>query len=118
MRYLDLMVAGLFLLMSVIQLNDPDPAYWVLVYGAVGILALGAFRGKHNQLWTGVAIGAVLAGMIIAVPGFFEYFRAGDPASLTGAMLPEKPWVEPAREFIGLLMALVALVWYYRRGRV
>lgn len=101
--------------MAVLQFNDPDPAYWILIYGGVSALGFAAAWGKMSRFWTTVTLGVALAGLVIAFPGFGDYLRAGDPASLTGAMMPEKPWVEPAREFIGMLMAMAVLVWYLKR---
>jgi hypothetical protein len=54
--------------------------------------------------------------MLLAFSGFSAYFLSDDFQSITGAMLPEKPWIEPAREFLGLGMALVALLWYQHRA--
>lgn len=117
MRWIDLLIAAVFIIMAFIQWNDPDPAYWVLVYGATAVLAIAAAGNRFSRLWTAIVIGAVAVGLLEALPGAMEYLRSSDPASLTGAMLPEKPWVEPAREFFGLFMALAALLWYLRRQR-
>jgi len=110
MRWIDLFVALAFLLMAAVQINDPDPAYWILVYGATALL------GRFTCVGTAMAIGAAGVGLLDALPGFVQYFLSGDPESLTGAMLAEKPWVEPAREFLGLAMALAALLWYLNRA--
>lgn len=116
MRLLDSVIALLFVVMAYIQLNDPDPAYWVIVYGGTAVLGFAAAAGRFSYYWTAINSGAVAGGMIMAFSGFVAYFFSGDLQSLTGPMLAEKPWVEPAREFIGLGMALVALIWYQRRA--
>lgn len=116
MRIVDVFVSVLFALFAYFQLNDPDPAYWVIAYGGTSVLALSAALGYYSLYWTVLNSGAVAVGMIMALNGFIAYFLSGDPGSLTGPMLADKPWVEPAREFIGLASALGALVWYQRRA--
>ena len=115
MRLIDAGIAVLLLVFAFVQLNDPDPAYWVLVYAGTGAVFLAAVVGRYSYFVASALVGAVLAGMAIALPGFFDYFRSQDASSLVGAMLPEKPWVEPAREFLGLGINLALLLWYLRR---
>jgi hypothetical protein len=53
--------------------------------------------------------------MLMTVSGFGAYLQSGDFGSIFGSMLASKPYVEETREFLGLTMALAALVWCYRR---
>lgn len=115
MKYVDLLLATLFLVFAGIQLNDPDPLYWVCAYLAVGGVAFGEFLGRRPSFLNDVSIGLALAGMLIAAPGLVDYFAKGDIASITASM-SSASHVEPAREFLGLAMALAALAWYRRRG--
>ena len=117
MRLIDSGVAALLLIFAFAQVNDPDPAYWVLVYAGSGLVFLAAVAGREFYFYGAALVGAVVAGMVISLPGFLDYFQAGDASSLVGAMLPEKPWVEPAREFLGLGINLALLLWYLRRLR-
>ena len=57
-----------------------------------------------------VTLGGVVAGLLIAEPGFWEYLRSGDWASLGGEMRGDKPYIESGREFIGLVIAGAALL--------
>jgi hypothetical protein len=116
MRIFDTIIALLFVGIAMLQLNDPDPAYWVIVYGVTALLGFAAAVGRFSYYWTAINTGAVAGGMLLAFSGFVAYFLSYDFQSITGAMLPEKPWVEPAREFLGLGIALVALLWYQHRA--
>lgn len=102
--------AGLFLWMAVIQFNDPDPLYWFTLYAAVAVVALAAALGRPMPRLALVALGGVVAGLLIAAPGFQEYVQSGDWASLGGEMRADKPYVESGREFIGLVIAGAALL--------
>ncbi len=61
-----------------------------------------------------VVFGAVLAGMFISAPLVVEYFQSGNFGSIVGDMSGPR-YVEPTREFFGLLIALVVLVIYVKR---
>jgi hypothetical protein len=106
--------AALFFLAAAIQFNDPDPTYWVTVYAGTGFVALGKALGRYSDFLTAIVIGGVIAGIIGATPGFLDYVRSGDFGSITGDMRG-LDYVEPAREFLGLLIALGLLVSYVRR---
>ncbi len=105
-------LTGLFLLMAYIQLNDPDPVYWTTVYIAVASIPALALLGQRSFAHQLIVLGGVLAGLLMSFTGFVEFLLSKDYASLTGAMSADKPYVEHAREFIGLCMALVCLGGY------
>ena len=116
-RVFHAIVALVFVMMAAIQLNDPDPAYWVAVYVAIAAVPLARVLRRRLPNVALLAGGMVLAGLLIAMPGFVDFLVSGDYASINDKMTPEKPYVESAREFIGLLMAAICLIAYARAGR-
>jgi hypothetical protein len=116
-RVLHAIVAVVFLMMAAIQLNDPDPAYWMAVYAAVAAVPLARVLHRRLPSVSLIADGMVLAGLIIAVPGFVDFLVSRDFTSINDKMTPDKPYVESAREFIGLLMAAICLMAYSTRWR-
>jgi hypothetical protein len=54
-----------------------------------------------------------LAWMVTLLPGFFEWIRMGMP-SIISEMKAEAPHIELVREFLGLLLATIAMgfVWW------
>ena len=115
MKLLCLILAGLALLVAALQFNDPDPLYWIAVYVGMAAVAIGKSQGRISQFWAAVVIGGVVAGMLTTVTGFGAYLQSGDFGSIFGEMLANKPYVEETREFLGLALALAALIWLYRR---
>lgn len=103
--------------MAVVQLNDPDPTYWIVVYAVVASIPAARAFDRRLETTSVVGFGLVLAGLLIAGPGFIDYIVSQDYASITGKMMADKPYVEAAREFIGLLMASACLVFYARSAR-
>lgn len=104
-------LGALFLYMAYIQLNDPDPLYWILIYSGAAAIAFAKSAGKDSQFWTTILIGAVGGGMVIASPGFIEFVAAGDFAVIGD--MKNAPYVEAAREFGGLLIAFVFLLFAF-----
>ena len=56
----------------------------------------------------------VIAGLLISAPGFSDYLRSGNLGSIYGEMLDSAPYIEYAREFLGLLITATALGFYFK----
>lgn len=115
MRILDYVIAAVFFVMAGLQYNDPDPIYWVAVYGGTGLIALSKAFGRFSEFWAALTIGAVVAGLLYAVPGVLNFFEHGAFEELIGEMQASKPYIESTREFGGLLIALIVLASYVKR---
>ncbi len=115
MRVLNYAFAVVFFVMAGLQFNDPDPVYWVAVYGGTGLVALSKALGRYSEFWAAIVIGAVVAGMINAFPGVLNFFEHGEFEEIWGPMMASKTYVESTLEFVGLLVALAVLASYVRR---
>ena len=47
MKVLNLLLAALFLLFAFVQINDPDPALWILIYGLMAVACILAAFGRY-----------------------------------------------------------------------
>jgi hypothetical protein len=117
MKALDYFFAALLVVIAGLQINDPDPTYWVVVYGLGAAVALLHALGKSSQFLAALTIGMIASGMIYAAPGFLDYLQAGNFGSITASMDGSLTYVEPAREFLGLLIALTIVGIYAQRWR-
>ncbi len=115
MRILNYVFAGLFLAMAGLQFNDPDPVYWVAVYGSTALIALSKGLGRFSEFWAAIVIGGVVAGLIYAVPGVLNFIDFGSIDELIGSLTSSKPYIESTREFGGLMIALIVLASYVKR---
>ncbi len=113
MKALHFLFAALFLYIAYLQFNDPDPLYWIIVYAGTAAVASAKGLGRSNDFWNAVLIGAVAAGMIIATPSLVEFVAAGDFAAIGD--MERAPYVEPTREFGGLMFAFILLLYYLKR---
>lgn len=115
LKYLHILSALLFITIGLLQLNDPDPIYWVAAYSLVVCVSGANYLGKRSPMLFNITVGMVLAGLLTAAPGALDYLLREDYASIYGQMSTDRPYIESAREFGGLAMAaiylLVAGVW-------
>lgn len=117
MRVLFVILGLLFGLFAYWQINDPDALMWVVIYGMVGVLHLAAARGMYLK-WSTILLGVVcLLWMGSMTPGFIDWLRSGMP-SIASEMKTDQPHIEVVREFLGLLICVVALAHLYYRYRV
>jgi len=108
-KILHVPAAILFLIMAAIQINDPDPFYWIGVYMATSLNAVAMLLGIKRTTFINITIGMVLAGLLFCAAGTIDYFKIGDFAAIYGNMNDEKPYLESAREFGGLVIAVIYL---------
>jgi hypothetical protein len=116
MRYIHLIPALLFALFAYWQLNDPDGPLWVVMYGAVAVVAGWHAFGRPPLVVTYLVLGAALIWMLTLVPGFIDWVREGTP-NIAGQMKAETPYIELMREFLGLLLCCLAVGFYLRSDR-
>ena len=116
-RARDYLLAALLLVTAALQVNDPDPVYWVLVYGLAAAVPLAHAHGRSVPFLAALTIGMIVSGLIYAAPGFVDWLLSGDFGSITGSMDGPDAYVEPAREFLGLAMALAIVAAFTMRGR-
>ena len=116
MKFFNLFLAALFFGFAGLQFND-DPGdvwFWVLIYAAIAVLLGFAAFNKYNMWLILACTGAVVYQMFRLFPAFVSWISAGTP-SITGEMKAISPHVELVREFLGLLICLIALVYLYIR---
>lgn len=115
MKLMDYVFAAMLAVIAALQFNDPDPVYWVAVYGLAALVPLAQAFGGRAPFLAALTMGMIVSGMIYASGGFFDYLQAGKYASITGPMGRGARYVEPAREFLGLLIALLVVGYYALR---
>ena len=97
----------LFAASAVLQLNDPDPAAWVAVYGAAALIAGLEVKRRPGPLYpallaaTALAWAATISPRVLGKVPFGEMFAEFEMKNLQ---------VEEAREMYGLLIIVVWMV--------
>lgn len=112
MKIANIILAILFAVFAVVQINDPDPWLWVLYYGFVAAISAAAIFGKYNRWLLVLGILAGLIGTGLLLPEFIDWIQKGMP-TITGSMKAESPHVEFTREFLGLFICMIVLIFHY-----
>ena len=111
MKYLHLLVAALFTLSAYWQLNDPDPASWIAVYGMTAYIAVRYFFGGLRPVVALLPAVAIFVWWCTYIPAFSAWVADGMP-TITGSMHAESEYIELVREFLGLTACWVTLTVY------
>ena len=110
-----LLASLVLIFMAGLQLNDPDPSFWVALYGVSAIMPIATLLGRRLPTTLHIAVGMLLAGLLISFPGFIDYISSGDFGAIGNEMTASKPYVESAREFLGTSIAACVLGFYWQR---
>lgn len=116
MRIVAILLAVLFALFAAVQLNDPDPLVWVGTYAVVALLWALAAAGRYHRPITAVVALFLTVWLFTLLPDLVDWILMGAP-SIVGSMKAEEPHIELVREFGGLFLALMAVVYLLRKGR-
>ncbi len=95
-------MAALFALSVAVQYNDPDPLYWMAIYGLALALALSAALGRAPFVPNAAALGIFAVLAALALP---DLLAAREAAFTHWHMLAAQD--EVAREAGGLLICAV-----------
>jgi hypothetical protein len=118
MRILNFALAIIFLIFAFVQVNDPDPIIWILIYGAMAVVCvLAAFTiyPRKFLIFQGVAY---FLYAIYYFPGVEEWITSKDKSMLFDNIAKmEFSYIEESREFLGLTICVAVIVFYLIRSR-
>jgi len=112
-KILQLFFSLLMVVFAYLQLNDPDPFLWVLIYLLVALMLGFSAFGKRNKIVFCGLIGSMLIAMAILSPGLWQWIRYEPAEDLLYGMSPDRMYIEESREFLGLLIAILFLIPVY-----
>jgi len=103
----------LFIVFAIVQYNDPDPWLWIVTYSVVGLIAIvSAFKTIPKPLYL-ILIVALVVATAYYIPLMMDWVSSGMP-SIVGEMKAATPHIEWMREFLGLVLCLMTMVWLNR----
>jgi hypothetical protein len=110
MKLVNLLLAVMFIIFAFLQINDPDPVIWILIYGAMAVICiLAAFRIFPKKVMVGLLI-VYLLYSIYFLPGIGEWLRQENKSDLFDNVAKmEHIWIEESREFLGLMICVLVL---------
>lgn len=116
-RITDATLAILFLTFALVQINDPDPLLWIAIYGIVAMVSAGAFFNKYHHYTLISLILIVTIWSLILLPNVWTWLTSADLSEIAGEMMSDKPYIEGTREFGGLLIADLVLLYHWLASR-
>ena len=116
MKILNIVLVIIFVLFAAVQYNDPDPYIWIPIYLFPAAVCFYAAKGKYNKTYILIGLIPITLFMLAYIPDFIDWIKMGEP-SIVETMKAEKPYVELTREFGGLVICVVVLVFEYFRAR-
>ena len=116
-KILNGVMAAAFLFSVVVQYNDPDPVWWMAIYGAAAAVCVLEIAGRGHWPLPAIVGLAALAWALTLAPAAIGKVRFGE---LFEAFEMKDARVEVAREMGGLLivafwMAVSAIVLWRQR---
>ncbi|MEJ0029759.1 MAG: transmembrane 220 family protein [Bacteroidota bacterium] len=118
MKILKIFFAVLFLLFALVQINDPDPLLWIVVYGSMMVVSIMAIYNRYPTRYMVVMASGFLIMTILYFEGFKTWLDSSDRSLLFDDLAKMQfPYIEEAREFLGLLICLAVLIFYFGLSR-
>ena len=123
MKLFNLLLAAMFLLFAFVQINDPDPVMWILIYGVMAVACIFAAFGRYYPAITSALAIIFLAYSFFYISGVGQWINSEDKSMLFDDIAKmQYPYIEESREFRGLFICIAVLVmhlltWRTRRSR-
>ena len=118
MRVVNFLLAIMFLAFAFLQLNDPDPLIWILIYGVMSVFCIMAIFEFYPQKFLIATAAIFTMYSLIYIPGVLEWLRSENKSELFDEIAKMNHlYIEESREFLGLLICLTVLILYIVRSR-
>jgi hypothetical protein len=119
MKIVNLVLAVMFLAFAFLQINDPDPVLWILIYGAMAVICVLAAFKIYSRLAIIILLVGFMAYSAVFIPGLKEWLAQDDQSVLFDDLAKmEHPYIEESREFLGLVICIVVLGLQLVRARI
>lgn len=111
MKTVNLLLAAMFLVFAFLQINDPDPVVWILIYGAMAVVCILAAFKTYSRVFMLILLAGFIAYSVVFFDGIKEWLGQDDKSVLFDDLAKmQHPYIEESREFLGLLICMIVLV--------
>jgi hypothetical protein len=118
MKIFNTVFALIFLLFTFVQLNDPDPILWIAIYGAMAVSCSMAFFNKYPQRLYLILLVLFVGYSVFFVPSVMVWLRQEHLSDLFDEVAKmEHLYIEESREFLGLMICILVLLFYLMKAR-
>jgi hypothetical protein len=118
MKIVNLVLAVMFLAFAFVQINDPDPVVWILIYGSMAVICIMAAFNYYRKVAMFLLLAVFMTYAFFLIPGMREWLAQEDRSILFDDIAKmQHLYVEEAREFLGLMICVIVLVIQLIRAR-
>jgi hypothetical protein len=118
MKVVNLLLAVMFLVFAFVQINDPDPVVWILIYGSMAVICILAAFHYYSRVALSILLLAFIAYAFLLLPGFNEWLRQEDKSLLFDDLAKmQHLYIEETRELLGLIICMVVILIQFLRSR-
>ena len=117
MKVVSSILALMFFSFAFVQLNDPDPVLWIIIYLSMAAICILAIFKKYSKIVMAVLAAGYLVYAVILFPGLVEWLQSKDKSLLFDDLAKmQHLYLEESREFLGLIICLAVLTVYWLRS--
>lgn len=118
MKIVNLILAVMFVAFAFVQINDPDPVLWILIYGLMAVVCILAAFNIYYKIPLIILLVGYSVYVFILIPGFREWLAQEDRSVLfDDVMKMQYQYIEDAREFLGLIICITVVIVQLVRSR-
>ena len=108
----------MFMAFAMVQLNDPDGIIWFLIYAMVSLICLYSNFRTIPKIILLISIALLIGYSAYHFSLFIDYLQSDHKEEIFGEMVYEKPYLEGSREFLGLLLAALGVLYQFKKAKV
>ena len=116
LKIIKIILFFLFFIFALLQLNDPDPFFWVFIYLLTGSLVLVSNYKIIPKMFLWFVLIAFLVLALFYIPDFINWLQIENKEEIFGEMIYEKSYLEGTREFMGLILAVSAIFYVLKQN--
>lgn len=118
MKTINFILTLIFLVFAFVQVNDPDPLVWILIYGNMAVLCVLAMFKMRFVYWLVASIVLYSIYAALLTGGAWEWFQSPDRSLLFDDLAKmQHPYIEETREFLGLIISIVVILFHLLANR-
>ena len=118
MRVVNFVLAVIFLVFAFLQINDPDPLIWILIYGAMAVVCVMAIFSYYPLRFMILLLVVYMGYSFFYIDGVSEWLKQENKAALFDNVAKmEHLYIEESREFLGLMICIGVLIMYIVMAR-
>jgi hypothetical protein len=118
MKVINFILMIVFLLFAFVQINDPDPLLWILIYFNMAVLCVAALVKRRFIYWLAASIILYSIYATLLVKSAWVWFQSPDRSLLFDDIAKmQNLYIEETREFLGLIICIAVAVFLLLSNR-